>query len=328
MHATEALRRMVVPSQKRPCWLGGIIQIHVGRACDKSCVHCSQGSDLAGKLSFLTPDEFEAAVRSLGFGGPVQDQYFGVCGTFGGNPALSPHFGEYCEILRGLVPLRQRGLWCNHPRGKGNLMRITYWPGHSNLNCHLDREAYDEFARDWEESIPFLKGHDKDSIHSSPWVAMKDVEPDESKRWDMIASCDVNQFWSALVGKVPGRGLRAYMCELQYAQAAIHATASDAADWPDTGLEATPGWWKRPIGDFEAQVRLHCHACGLPMRREGRAAVGDPSAAIEYTATHAAIARPKTRNRPVEFVTIGGAVERPDRPSTEYLPGTTPKVRA
>jgi hypothetical protein len=322
MNEREALDKMVLPSHKRPVWMNGICQIHISRACDMACLHCSQGSDLAGKVVMMSPDEFETAVKSLGFGVPGQVPFFGVVGLFGGNPALSPHFATYCKILRGLVPLRQRGIWCNHPRGKGKLMRITFWPPHSNLNTHMNNEAYDEFSRDWEEAIPFLKGLEQDSIHSSPWVAMKDVEPDESKRWDMIASCDINKFWSSILGIVPGRGLRAYLCEVAYAQAAIHATAEDADDWPDTGIDPVPGWWQKPIADFESQVKLHCMACGIPLRRTGRAALGCD--AIEFSETHRFIARPKVKSRPVEIVTIGGIAERPERPATQYLPNVTP----
>ena len=76
----------------------------------------------------MSPEHFEQAVRSLGF--PCRQAqghiYFGVVGLFGGNPALSPHFEAYCRILKGLVPYAQRGLWCNHPCGKGKLMRETF----------------------------------------------------------------------------------------------------------------------------------------------------------------------------------------------------------
>lgn len=323
MNIDYALSKLTPPGQPRKgIWNSGILQIMTGRACDKSCVHCSQGSNLGGRLTFMTPDEFEAAVKSLGFGVPGQTPYFGIVGCFGGNAALSPHFGAYCEILRKLVPLKQRGLWCNHPRGKGALCRITFWPGHSNLNCHLDREAYDEFCRDWPESIPYLKGMDQDSIHGAPFVAIKDVEPDEEKRWAMIADCDVSRWWSGAIGSIPGRGLRAYACELAFAQANLHC---NDPDWPDVGMEVVPGWWQRPMTDFAAQVNLHCQACGIPARRTGRSAMG--AQVDEFSETHRSIARPKVRDRPVEFVELGGMIERSNRPSTEYLKGTTPGYR-
>lgn len=314
---------MVAPGDRRPTWRGGILQIMVTRACDLACHHCTQGSNLGGKPVVMTPDEFELAVRSLGFGESDQDPYFGVVGVFGGNPTLSPHFGAYCETLRALVPFDQRGLWSNHPRGKGDLCRITFNPVHSNLNCHLSSEAAAEFARDWPESAPYLKGVEEDSLHGPPFVAARDLVPDETERWKLIGDCDINKYWSALIGVVPGRGLRAYFCELAYAQAALHAAADDAADWPDTGLTVEPGWWRRPMADFAAQVRLHCHACGVPLRRAGQLAQGGERE--EFSATHQAIARPKVRGRPVEIIAGIGRIDRPARPATEYLPGVTPR---
>lgn len=326
MTESEALPRMVAPARRRPVWLGGILQIMVTRACDLACHHCTQGSNLAGRPVVMTPDEFEAAVKSLGFGVPGQEPYFGVVGVFGGNPALSPHFDAYCEILRGLVPFRQRGLWCNHPRGKGAVARITFNPAHSNLNVHLSSDAADEFRRDWPESGPYLKGEAEDSVHGPPFVAMRDVEPDEGRRWAMVADCDINKYWSALIGVVPGRGLRAYFCEIAYAQAALHAGAADADDWPDTGMEVVPGWWKRPMENFASQVRQHCHACGIPLRRPGQLAIGGDRE--EFSEAHRHIARPKVKSRPVSLVeSIGMVGARSDRPATEYLPGTTPRAR-
>lgn len=309
----QAVPKMVMPGDRRPAiWRGGVLQIMVTRACDLACHHCTQGSNLGGKPVVMIPDEFERAVLSL-------VGYFGVIGMFGGNPAMSPHFAEYCRILKKHVPFEQRGIWCNHPRGKASLMRVTFNPRYSNLNVHLSPEAHTEFARDWPESIPYLKGLDSDSVHGAPFVAMQDVEPDESKRWDMVASCDVNRHWSALIGVVPGRGLRAYFCELAYAQAALHG---DTSDWPDVGMEVTPGWWRRPQADFEQQIRQHCMACGIPLRRAGQLAIGGERE--EFSEMHRDIAKPKKPGRVVEFVQLGGLAERPARPATEYLSGVTP----
>ncbi len=115
------------------------------------------------------------------------------------------------------------------------------------------------------------------------------------------------------------------MCEVQYSQASLHA---DNPDWdgtgqpmPDTGLPVTPGWWKAKIETFEPQVRLHCHACGIPMRRPGQLAIGGERE--EFSQIHQHIARPKVKSRPVEIVSIG-PIERRTEPSTNYLPGTTP----
>ncbi len=307
---------MIPPSGRRPAvWRGGILQIIVTRACDLACVHCTQGANLKHRPATMTPDQFDEACRSLA-------GYWGVVGMFGGNPCVHPQFDLLCEIMRGHFPLEQRGIWTNNLMGHGAAARITFWPGHSNLNMHLDAEAREEFARDWPESIPHLRGVDQDSVHSAPWVAMKDVIPDEAARWRLIGQCDINRHWSAAIGVIPGRGMRAYFCEIAASMAALHCADPD---WPDVGLPVVPGWWQRPMADFEAQVTLHCHACGIPLRRPGKGAqTGGPE---EYTATHAAIVRPKISDRPIELVTIGPG-PRPDRPATEYLPGVTPGYRS
>lgn len=102
MNEAEALKRMVPPGKQRPdIYRGGILQVHVTRACDKACVHCTQGSQLGGKLEFMPPELFRAALRSL-------RGYFGVIGMFGGNPAMHPQFTELCRIMREEVPDRQQ----------------------------------------------------------------------------------------------------------------------------------------------------------------------------------------------------------------------------
>lgn len=310
---------MVPPSRKRPSiYRGGIIQIMVTRACDQSCFHCSQGSNLAGKPVMMTPEQFNQACASLA-------GYWGVVGMFGGNPTMHPQFGELCRIMRDWIPFLQRGLWSNNLRGKGADARATFNPRFSNLNVHLDSEAAAEFRRDWPESAPFVKGTNLDSLHGSPWVAMKDVIEDEEERWRLIGDCDINKYWSALIGVVRGE-LRAFFCEVAYAQAALH---EDNPDWdhtgrpmPDTGLGVVPRWWRAPMAAYEQQVRTHCHACGIPMRRPGQLAI--MGSHEEFSETHRYLARTKVKDRDVQFVSVESLV-RTDRPSTEYLPGTTPR---
>ena len=130
MNEIEALSRMIAPGQPRNTKRNeGVIQIHVTRACDKACFDCTQGSNLRGPTHAMTPEQFEQVVLSL-------NGYFGTVGIFGGNPAVSPHFADYCEIIKKHVPFERRGLWCNNPLGKGKLMRGVFNPRVSNLNCH------------------------------------------------------------------------------------------------------------------------------------------------------------------------------------------------
>ncbi len=309
MNEQDALKKMVPPSKYRNCWRNGILQIMVTRACDKKCYGCTQGSNLGGKPVMMSVAEFEQAVLSL-----RNPDYFGVFGVFGGNPAMHNRFEEICAVLRKHVPFEQRGLWCNHPLGKGKICRETFNPKVSNLNVHQDQAAYDEFWRDWPEARPVLKGLKTDSRHSPPFVAMSDVGIHEENRWDMIANCDVNQTWSAAVGVVPGRGLRAYFCEVAYAQAALHG---EDPRWPDTGLKVEPGWWKKPMADFAAQVRLHCHACGIPLRRFGQLANGGQFE--EVSEAHLAIYKPKDKARRVQLVTVEAPPAKILQKATDYI---------
>src|SRR6516162_117468 len=205
MNADEAISRMVSPSTRRPGkYREGVIQIWLTRACDKACFGCTQGSNLAGKPGMITLAQFESACKSL-------KGYFGVVGIFGGNPATHPQFDEICYILRRYFPREQRGIWCNNPLGHGRVMADTFDPVVSNLNVHLDEKAFNEFRRDWPDSRPF--GLTQDSRHSPPFVALRDVIPNEDERWDMIADCDINKHWSAMLCVFRGE-LRAYFCEV------------------------------------------------------------------------------------------------------------------
>ena len=295
MKEQAALAKMVTPSMKRNTWRNGILQIHITRACDKQCFGCTQGSNLGGKNVYLSTEEFEQAVISL-------KDYFGVVGIFGGNPAMHPKFEELCTVLRQHIPQEQCGLWCNKLFGKGKFARITFNPEVSNLNVHMDQDAYDEFYRDWPECRKQIKGHDKDSRHSPPFVAMMDVMPNEAERWELIANCDVNQNWSAMICTVPGKGLRGYFCEIAGAQAMLHA---DNPEWPDLGVPIEAGWWKQSIEAFAKQMKFHCHRCGVPLRRFGQLACD--GAFEEFSATHADIYKPKDKNRRVELITLDSA---------------------
>lgn len=293
----QALERMVPPSMMRPnVWRGGVMQIHITRGCDKQCFGCTQGSNLRGAPASITLEQFENACKSL-------KGYWGVVGLFGGNPATHPKFKEICEIALDYFPKKQLGLWCNNPLGKGSVMRNTFNPAVSNLNVHLDQKAYDEFKRDWPECMPF--GLDKDSRHSPPFVAMKDVEWNEDKRWDMIAECDINQNWSAMVCAVPGKGLRGFFCEIAGAMAILHA---NDPEWPDNGInldqwlasgEPSP-WWQLPMKAYEQQVEWNCHRCGVPLKRYGQLAMG--GSYEETTMTHLPIYKPKDKKRLVRTV--------------------------
>lgn len=307
---------MKSPRDKRPTiWRGGVLQIWITRACDKACFGCTQGSNLGGKPGMMTPEQFDVACQSL-------KGYWGVVGVFGGNPAISPHFEAICEIMRSHFPKEQCGLWCNNLNGKGAIARKTFNPRVSNLNVHLDQRAYDEMKRDWPECRPM--GLNGDSRHSPPFVAMQDVDalemPDgsvapntEENRWKLIAQCDVNQFWSALIGVFRGE-LRAWFCEIAGAQSMLH---QHEPDYPDTGHAVVPGWWDKPIESFDEQIRYHCHACGIPLKGHGDLAV--TGTREQVSKTHASVYKPKVRGREVQLVKLRTELGKPLGRATDYI---------
>src|SRR5437870_561883 len=250
---------MKAPGDKRPCWREGIIQIHITRTCDLSCIGCTQGSNLAGKPIMMNIFQFEDAVKTL-------KDYYGVIGIFGGNPCVHPNFPLICKILEHHIPFEQRGLWSNNLNGHGKLCAEIFNPEVSNLNVHTSLEAYLEMMRDWPTAQP--KGLN-DSRHSPPYVAMKDLNIPEDEMWKLIEKCDINQYWSAMIGIFRGE-LRAWFCELAGAQSMLH---SHEPDYPDTGIPVMDGWWKKPIQDFQHQINKHCPECGIPLRGAGALAV-------------------------------------------------------
>jgi len=297
---------MKAPRDRRPVWRGGVLQIWVTRTCDRACFGCTQGSNLGGRPAMITVDQFRTACRSL-----RNPDYWGVVGIFGGNPCTHPEFPELCRVMREEIPRRQRGLWSNNLNGHGAVCRATFNPRVSNLNVHQDQAAYDEMRREWPRAN--VKGLDGDSRHGPPYVAVQDVVEDEAERWRLIGACDVNQNWSAMICVFRGE-LRAYFCELAGAQAMLHGHESD---YPDLGHPVTSGWWDRPMEAFDAQVRYHCMACGIPLKGHGALANAGP--AEQVSKTHQGIYKPKVRGRGVQLVTLRTELGPPLGCATNYI---------
>lgn len=312
MNIRPYLSRMKSPADRRQgIWREGVLQIWVTRSCDKACVGCTQGSNLAGKPTMITVEQFRDACRSL-------KNYWGVVGMFGGNPTTHPDFAALCRVMQEEIPFAQRGLWSNNLRGHGAIARETFNPEVSNLNVHLDQRAYEEMLSAWPESHP--KGNDSDSRHSPPYVAMQDLIPDPSERWRLIANCDVNQRWSAMIYVFRGE-LRGTFCELAGAQAMLH---QDEPDYPDLGLPVTLDWWNQPMTAFEEQVKFHCHACGIPMRGAGDLAVN--GTIEQVSVTHQNIYQLKMRSRTVQTVTMRQELGQV-AVATDYIENATRRVK-
>jgi hypothetical protein len=317
MDRATALRHLIPPGHRRPGklgGLGGVVQILVTSLCNRSCYSCTQASNAKRDRTypdFMPPEMFEQAVLSL-------KGYFAVTALFGGNPAVSPYFKDYCEIMRRHVRRDRAGIWCNDPIKVENAVEMskTFSASLSNLNCHLDPEAYRKFKEGWPSSNPF--GHDRDSRHSPPWVALKDVVPDEGERWDLISKCEINLHWSSAIGMFRGE-LRGFFCEVALAAALLH---QHEPDYPDTGIDPTRTydgrqWWQLPMTSFAQQVDVACHSCGIPLRGRGQLAIGGEYE--EVSKTHEAVYRPKDSRRPLHVITsreeLGGRTDR----VTNYL---------
>ncbi len=130
----------------------------------------------------------------------------------------------------------------------------------------------------------------------------------------MIANCDINKFWSAIIG-VFRKELRGYFCEIAGAQAMLHQYDEG---YPDLGVPIEPDWWRRSMADFAAQVRYHCHACGIPLRGHGELAVTGTTEQVSKT--HADIYKPKTRGRDVELVQLTSQLDGQSlKRATDYI---------
>lgn len=294
---------------RKGIWRNGVLQIKVTNACDLDCKNCSVAVGLAKKLHrifWMSPDQFRAALRSL-------KGYFGVIGMFGGNPCIHPRFEDLCAIFREEVPDQdQRGLWSDKLFGHGKLCRATFSPAHSNLNVHGRSDAWAEIKRDWPEARPLAaslgNGREDPSQHAPIWATMGDLIPDETERWKLIGSCYVNQTWSAEITLVDGQ-LAAYFCEIAATQAELYGDAS-------RGMAVLPGWWRRPMADFEAQARHYCNRCGVPLNGR-KVKASDEEAAEDYSAAHAPLFL-TIEGRPLRLVTDRAQIEG-GTPATKYL---------
>ncbi len=329
MNEAEAISRMIAPGTRKPNkWRNGIIQVHITRACDRACYACTQGSNLGGKPSMITLENFEVAVKSL-------QGYYGVVGIFGGNPAMHPLFPKLCEILEAYIPYENRGLWCNNPMGHGKLMSRIFNPHVSNLNVHQDQASFNEFKRDWPESKPF--GLESDSRHAPVFASMIDLDVPEERRWELISNCDINHNWSALVGQFRGQP-RAWFCEIAGAQSMLQQDLKCKAcvgegfncqtcsgtgySYPDTGVDPAvlvdgKKWWELPMTSYVDQVRTHCHNCAVPLRGYGQLA--NKEGQHEQTSKmYLPIFKPK-RQRSVDLVSTPEDLGKPLDLMTDYV---------
>lgn len=292
------------PSVRRQTLMKGVMQVQITRTCNLSCTNCTQGSNLGGKARIATLEQIEQMLIS------VQD-YFGVVAIYGGNPCTHPKFPEVCELVRKHIDFDHRGLFTNDFMGHGKIISETFNPNRCNLNAHGVLSAYSEMVRDFPQS-GMQKGI-KDSRHSPPWVALKDIEDltlDQKER--LIEQCDINAYWSAMTCVVRDEAV-GFFCEIAGAQAMLH---ENDLDYPNLGVPLVKDWWKQPIEHFKEQIDKHCYECGIPLRGKGDLGFGTN----EYVSkTHLPIYTLKDpRNKNIHIVTkveeLNGTLHR----ATDY----------
>ncbi len=229
----------------------GVIQIDITNRCDLlKCSNCTRMLTHHDHRYDMSFENFVIAVDSL-------KDYPGVIGIFGGNPCVHPQFAQFTEHFEKAIPdKKRRGLWSNNLNGHGDLIHRVY--GYYNLNVHTSTKNADYMRKHTPDAK--IWGEDKRSWHSPTLVAIKDMIPDEKKMWAMIEKCDVNLNWSGAVTERNGN-LRVYFCEI--------ASSFDHMYNEDNGLPCTPGWWSKPIGDYQSQINRWCPNCGIPLKMKG-----------------------------------------------------------
>ncbi len=249
------------PTQKR----NRIIQIEVTTRCDKTCSNCTRALAQVRKPD-MTPDQFETAVKACREWILREN---GTLSIFGGNPAASKHFIEYCQILASHLPLKNRGLWCNNLLGKGE-EASKYFSKESrfNFNVHRDVDAANEFRR-W---FPYAQifGEHKASFHSSIFIASSDFISEDQLRKN-VANCQYDTHWSAIIiTEAPDWSrLGGYSCEI----ASTHARTNGQA----LGVPVEAGWLDLPAESFEHQYEFACRRCSGCLGVEGVVDLGEGS---------------------------------------------------
>jgi hypothetical protein len=187
---------------------------------------------------------------------------------------------------------------------------------------------------------------------------MKDLGIPKEKRWELISNCDINKYWSAMIGVFRGQ-VRGWFCEIAGAQSILHqddpckmcngegiiargetapicnACEGTGKDYPDTGIPIKDAsacysysvgdrkvrvdhWWELPMTGFADQVRKHCHECGVPLRGHGELAMSK-NGKEQVSETHKDIFVTKRRDRKVELVTVPEQLGNPLGRMTDYL---------
>jgi organic radical activating enzyme len=280
-----------------------IICVDVTNKCDLACSNCTRLLKNQDSLWEMTPENFRLALRSL-------KDFKGIIAMIGGNPCVHTQFERLCEVFCEEIPNQhQRGLWTNNYFKHREVIEKTF--GGLNLNPHNEERA-NEKLKDLHNVMVNQRGFNGgyyagNSRHAPLLTAVKDLYP-EKEMWEKIAGCDVNREWSASIVQNNGN-LRAYFCEV--------AASFDLARGTDNGHPVVEGWWKRPIREFEGQIKHFCTGCGVPARLRGSM---DNEQIDTYTKSNADLAL-KSAQQKGRKIKLLDSDEALDHKVTEYFSG-------
>jgi len=237
-----------------------IMQIVVTTRCDRNCSNCTQLLPFRVDYAFMSTECFEQACISVA-------DWPGLVAMFGGNPCVHPKFPELCQIMAQHIAPEHRGLWTNNLMKHGEIAAQTFGKGKGrfnagglNLNAHTNTAAADEMNR-WFPGRVIPQSIHTPAKHAALLVDYRDFGITEEQWPAKREACDYNRDWS---GAIVGRdgGPYGYFCEI--------AAAMDGIRGENSGIPATPGWWKQRMPAFEAQVKNCCdRGCGGPLRDKG-----------------------------------------------------------
>lgn len=246
-----------------------IIQVDVTDACESRCGACTRLVAHVDKPFFVTPAQFEKAIRSMeGWRGQV-------LGMMGGNPVLHPEFEKLARMfaeLWGRPTLAANGRQPIKDFSRYAMDRLGDASSRRGLWSSLGAKYYHHYELIQEIfDYQCLNDHYNAGLHQGLLIDRFEIKQSlgiTDDQWlENRDKCWVQNTWSASVNH---HG--AYFCEV--AAALDNLLFDGKSAWP-----VEPGWWKRKPAEFHDQLHL-CDHCALAqpgpsvVAREDRDIVG------------------------------------------------------
>ena len=258
----------------RPISEMSTVQVELCSACVMRCSNCTRMSGTKQKESFISAEQFRAAIDSLVEYSKLPHALVGI---MGGEPTLHPAFEEFCDYAASKIDRMKLGLWTTFPPAKRHLREAICRFGNVLLNdhsrddiCHapilMASEDYFRKACPACDGKGFVRfdGSRDNAFDGSDYAPKRGCEfcggkgtiADDLELFAATWHCWVQESWSASINT---KG--AYFCE-------VAAALADLFDGPD-GWKVEPGWWKRTPMEFREQMDWACRKCGaaLPIKR-------------------------------------------------------------